>query len=575
MAHNRRRFLKLASATSVAAALPSAARAAPPFFKLYLMIPNNQPARMIWGALAAQQMTKLGIDVISSFVPFSVIAPRRSAGQGKTHIEGGWDAYLERYYYNSITPAPNNLFRSTALPPNGQNFYYVSDPQIDTALDDYAAARDENSKLDAIRRFARRWYDTEPMTILFYPEDVIVMNPKLKGYNATTFNPVFFPDPENWTIEGAGNDATAVFASWGPPNNLVPMFTIGYSDSNIFGPVHNRLYEYDSWESKRLVPALAESHAIAEEGRKWIIKLRQGVTWHSGEPFTAADVRFTWDIIMNKAYGSPFQAAFEQIFRSPAAYKASGTHEIVVDLPEYTSLFHDWVMSAIQVMPEHALKDIKPEQLRGHTANTWIGTHNVKTSDGNTFTAWGGIGTGPWIAAGYDRARSAYKFTKNERYWKQTPGNVKTFYVVNIQGTDSVLSALKAGEIDAHDPIYDIGSLVSTIDPKWGKVQAYDSYKWQHICYNLRHPIFGTGVDTPLGKADPSRAGEAATYVRKAISHAMPREQIVREIAAGYGKPGTVPIPFTSPEYDHDMLKPIAYDMDVARQYMEKAGYRY
>ncbi len=179
------------------------------------------------------------------------------------------------------------------------------------------------------------------------------------------------------------------------------------------------------------------------------------------------------------------------------------------------------------------------------------------------------------MAAGYDPARKAYKYTKNEAYWKKTPGNVKTFYVVNIQGTDSVLSALKAGEIDAHDPMYDIGSLVSTIDPKWGRVQKYDSYKWQHICYNLRHPIFGTGVDTPLGKADPSRAAEAASYIRKAISHAMPREQIVREIAAGFGKPGTVPMPFTSLEYDHEQLKPIAYDLDLAKQYMEKAGYKY
>ena len=87
--------------------------------------------------------------------------------------------------------------------------------------------------------------------------------------------------------------------------------------------------------------------------------------------------------------------------------------------------------------------------------------------------------------------------------------------------------------------------------------------------------MFGTGVDTPLGKKDLSRASEAAAYIRKAISHAMPREQIVKEIAAGYGKEGTVPIPFTAPEYDKEILKPIAYDIDLAKQFMEKAGYEY
>ena len=107
------------------------------------------------------------------------------------------------------------------------------------------------------------------------------------------------------------------------------------------------------------------------------------------------------------------------------------------------------------------------------------------------------------------------------------------------------------------------------------RCRSIDSYKWQHICYNLRHPVFGTGVDTPLGKQVPSRAAEAAAYIRKAISHAMPREQIIKEIASGYGAPGTVPMPFTAPEYDHDALKPIAYDLDIAKQYMEKAGYKY
>jgi hypothetical protein len=95
--------------------LPGHARAAAPFFKLYMMIPNNQPSRMVWGALAAQQISKLGVDVISSFVPFTVIAPRRSTGYGKIHVEGGWDAYLERYYYNSITPVPGNLRRCPRL----------------------------------------------------------------------------------------------------------------------------------------------------------------------------------------------------------------------------------------------------------------------------------------------------------------------------------------------------------------------------------------------------------------------------------------------------------------------------
>ena len=102
MQNSRRRdVLKTIGGAAVGLSAPAiirSAKAAPPFFKLYLMIPNNQPARMIWGTLAAQQMSKLGIDVISSYVDFPTIASRRTKGSGKIHAEGGWDSYLERYY---------------------------------------------------------------------------------------------------------------------------------------------------------------------------------------------------------------------------------------------------------------------------------------------------------------------------------------------------------------------------------------------------------------------------------------------------------------------------------------------
>ena len=546
-----------------------------PFFKMYFMIPNSQPPRMVWGTLAAQQMTKLGIDVVSSYVPWSIITPRRNSGNGKTHPDGGWDAYLERYYYNSIQPTPNTLFHSSLFPPNGRNYYYVDDPIIDKAMEDYSGAIEDAGHMDAIKRFQKRWYDIEPLLILFYPEDVVAINPNLEGFDSTTFSPVFYPRPENWTIKGAGDTPQGAFASWPQPNSLIPMYSMAYFESNIFGPVYNSLLEYDNWENKKLVPALAESYTVSDDGKHWVIQLRKGVKWHDGEDFTANDVKFTWNCAMDKKYTSPWKGIMEGVFGSTDAIKVTGKHELTVDLPKYTILFRDTIMGAIKIMPEHAYKNIKPESMRSHVVSSWLGEFNVTTSDGKQYTAKGGIGTGPWIAKGYDPAKKAYKMEKNPNYWKETPGNVKTYYVVNISGSDAVLSALKAGEIDAHDPMYGVESLVKTIDHSWGKVLKFDSYKWQHICLNLKHPVFGTGVDTPLGKNDPSRAAEAAAYVRKAMSLVMPREQIVKEIANGYGKVGTVPIPYSSAEYDHDILKPIPYDLELAKKYMEKAGYKY
>ena len=63
MTVRRRHAMQAAAAAAVTAAV-GPARAATPFFKLYVMIPNNQPARVVWGTLAAEQMKRIGIDVV-------------------------------------------------------------------------------------------------------------------------------------------------------------------------------------------------------------------------------------------------------------------------------------------------------------------------------------------------------------------------------------------------------------------------------------------------------------------------------------------------------------------------------
>lgn len=574
----RRDFLTWTGASAaalMAGSVPEPALAKPPHFKLYLSIFNNLQSRMIWTDLIGKQFARLGIDVNASFLPPSAIIARRNTDAGKTHVDGGWDMYSERIYYSGLTPMPETLFHSKNMPPNGQNYYRIGDKQIDEAIERFSRAIKPEERKAAIGDFMKRWYEIEPIHIVFYPEEVIITNPKLKGMDETTYNPVFYPHPENWTIEGATGDVTATFASWQPPSQLIPMYSSGYNEANIFGPAYNRLLEYDSWENKKLVSALAESVTGSEDGKTWTIKLRQGVKWHSGEEFTAEDVKFTWDTILDKAYSSLYQAPLMAVFGSADAYKVTGKHEIVVTLGEANNMFYDFMLPVIAIMPKHAYQDIKPEQMRGHVISTWLGSFPVKTSDGKVFEAKGAVGTGPWIPQGFDPARKAYKYVKNENYWKKTDGNVKTYYLVNIQGADAVLSAIKSGSIDAHDPMYDVGGLLDTIDPSWGKVNRFDSFKWMQTCLNMAHPIWGTGVETPLGKKEPARAAEAAMYVRKAMSHMIPREQIIKNIVGGLGKPGTVPIPFTSEYYDHAALKPIAFDFNLAKQYMEKAGYTY
>jgi ABC-type transport system substrate-binding protein len=55
----------------------------------------------------------------------------------------------------------------------------------------------------------------------------------------------------------------------------------------------------------------------------------------------------------------------------------------------------------------------------------------------------------------------------------------------------------------------------------------------------MRHPVFGTGTETPLGKSNPERAAEAARYVRQAFDYLIPRQLIIDNLISGLATPGS------------------------------------
>src|SRR5207247_8525489 len=98
--------------------------------------------------------------------------------------------------------------------------------------------------------------------------------------------------------------------------------------------------------------------------------------------------------------------------------------------------------------------------------------------------------------------------------------------------------------------------------------------------FNMQHPIFGTGVDTPLGKSDPSKAALAAKDVRQAISHAVPRDLIVQQLLFGYGYPGiTTPVAgnyqtgFAITTGFDTALESYDFNLTDSRQLLQQAGY--
>jgi ABC-type transport system substrate-binding protein len=211
-------------------------------------------------------------------------------------------------------------------------------------------------------------------------------------------------------------------------------------------------------------------------------------------------------------------------------------------------------------------------------ASSLLAIAPVESQPNNTYTAYGPIGTGPYIYMGTDSATGAIKLVRNENYWnkdalQQTGAfGVQEFDLQYINGTNAAVAALTAGNVSIISPYYRIDDFTG-INAPWGDfVSAYAGDVVQ-MDINLQHPVFGTGIDTPIGRENASRAAEAALYVRQAISHLIPRQEIVDTAFGGVAMPGVISglSPMTT-GFD-STLEPYSYNVTLARQLLTQAGY--
>jgi ABC-type transport system substrate-binding protein len=226
------------------------------------------------------------------------------------------------------------------------------------------------------------------------------------------------------------------------------------------------------------------------------------------------------------------------------------------------------------ILPKHVLENIPYDEWRTHTFNTGEGSY---TSNGQTFT--GPIGTGPYTYDNYNPTTFTNTMNRNSEYWdalnlhNQGLFEIQKYVVVFIEGSDPAITALKTGEVDVLDAQYSLQAKLDSIESDWGEWIEYDAFGLQELGINMKHPILGTGVDTPLGQEYPSRAAEAARYVRQAISHLIPRQSIINTILDGYGNPG-ITTPFTPLTFGFDSnLEPYSYDPEMAKSLLAAAGY--
>ena len=265
-------------------------------------------------------------------------------------------------------------------------------------------------------------------------------------------------------------------------------------------------------DEQRLIPGLAESWHLVDE-TTWEFSLRRGVKFHDGSDFVAADVAYT----LNRAANVPNSPG------SFAGYIKSITEVTIID--DYTIRLHTakpnpqlpWDMSTFGIIPH----ELGP---------------NIRTEDFSRGQAM--IGTGPfrfvsWVPG--DRLVMA----RNDRYWRR-PSDWDHVVLVQLSNAASRIAALRSGQVDAieHVPVNDVPWLEQ--DPL-----VTCSHKTSNRVIYLQ---MDTNRTTSPFVSDQSGAAIGANpfkdqRVRVAISKAIDRDTIVKQVMSGYAVPAAQVLP--------------------------------
>lgn len=283
------------------------------------------------------------------------------------------------------------------------------------------------------------------------------------------------------------------------------------------------------------VPNLATEWEVAPDGRTYTFALRPDVRWHDGEPFSAADVKFTYDLYMNAATESLVATVLgEQI----AAVEAPEPSTVVFRLTDPLAPFlvdH----ARYSVVPWHLLGDVAPEDLATHP-----------------FTTSRPVGTGPF-ALREVRTDEYAVFGAHPAYHRGKPA-IAEFVFKSVQDSTALYQQLKTGEVDiGYLPLEFYGD--AQRQPRFAPVPSV-SAAYNFIGFNL-YP----------GKGSPVLQD---AQVRQALYYATDRQALVDRLLYGLSTVAVGTIPPSSWAHQPERIT-LTYPFDPPRAeaLLEAAGW--
>jgi oligopeptide transport system substrate-binding protein len=302
-------------------------------------------------------------------------------------------------------------------------------------------------------------------------------------------------------------------------------------------------------------PGLAEKWDVSPDGLTYTFKLRSGLKWSDGTPFTAKDVEYSFKRLFDPATASPYtdivkgikgaeefftskskDAAELQKLRDGVGVKATDDTTVAFTLKEKQAFFLSTLFN-------------------GATAP--VNQANLEKNKDKSFDAPNYVGTGPFRLQTWQH-KSKMELVPNPNYYGGAPKINLT--LVMIHEPTATLAAYKNNEIDATGGTNLSAADTNAIrnDPAYkDQVLQYTELGTYYLQYNVTKKPFDA---SPEGKK-----------LRQAVGYAIDRKTLVERVLAGVGTVATSLIPPGMPGH-LDNVGP-TYDVNKAKQLMSEAGF--
>lgn len=285
------------------------------------------------------------------------------------------------------------------------------------------------------------------------------------------------------------------FTGWWPDGKN-PL-TTGYAISTTI--YHKSVYEglMEQAPDMEIVGRLAEDWTVSDDGLVWTFNLRKGIKFHDGEDFTADDVVYTLNSILeyNLSRHSSAMEGVEKV-------EKIDDYTVTITTTEPKANMID--VGIIEIVPEHIFA---PETQDADSAQAYINENP--------------IGTGPLVYVA-DKKDEYVRFKTNKDYWRGIP-DYDEFLFVYFTNDDTKLQALEKGEIDF--------CAISGTQLEYAQniagavINDYDSIGFTELGFNC--------WDSPESKGNPVVRDNK--YLRQAIDYAIDYDQMVEYALGGLG----------------------------------------